>query len=325
MVWPVSRGRPGGVGFIFAVALFSRAAVGAESAIAVRCDELSSEGGAQIEARVRANLLSAGRTPTDITLTCDASSVRAQIRGSGREVFVRSERGPTPLEEALLASADAALAGWDSEPSSTRLPAPVLPAPPAPAPLPASKQSTVAEAEPMQRPVVSRPAVRPSLTGTWFFAGMRAEPWRDGSGLGAQLGAEHRFGAGFASVQGAYLFAVPSADSFSAREVQFGAQLGWHPPSLFGLGGAFGLGLSVFGAKPAPGVSAPGGSTSSASPFLSVEASRPIEFGAFAVVPVLGLRAFPASRAVLINGQPALTLPAVAFAASLNFALRAGG
>jgi len=321
MVWPVSRGRLVGVGFMLFSAMASRAAIAAEATVAVPCEELSSEDRAQLEARVRANLLNVAITPTDIILSCDAASVRTEIRGPGREVSVRSERNALPVQEALLASADAALSGWDSE-RTLAIPLTPVPPPPAPSPAPASVTAPV-NASP-QPAATARPAVRPSST-TWFFAGIRAEPWRDGSGLGAQLGAEHRFGAGFASIQGAYLFALPSSADFTARELQFGAQLGWQLPPLLRLRAAFGFGVSMLGVNPAPGVSAPGASTSTAAPFLNVEVSRPIEFSAFAVVPALGLRAFPASRAVLVNEQPALKLPAVTFAASLNVALRVGG
>jgi len=304
--------------------LGSKAAAGSEAAVTVHCEELSAEDMAQIEARIRANLLNAGLSPTDLVLSCDATSVETQVRGLGRQATVRHERAATSLKEALLTSADAALAGWSSEPNPTRLAAPA-PTPP-PAPTPATPTAIASPtAAPSPRAVITRPAVRQSQRATWFFAGFRAEPWSGGSGLGAQLGAEHVFGAGFASIQGGYLFGVPSSAQFSAREVQFGTQLGWQPPQLLGLRGAFGGGLSVLGVSPAAGVSTPSGGTSSTAPFLSVELSRPIRFNAFGLLPMIGMRAFPAARAVQVDGQRAFSVPAVALEASLNFMLRAGG
>jgi len=325
MVGPVSRDRREWLGFVFLFLLGSRTAGATEVAVTVRCEELSNEDAAQIEARVRANLLSAGLTPTDLVLSCNATSVQTEVRGQGRRATVRTERNASPLKEALLTSADAALDGWVNEPNAPGPTAPAPTPPPAASPTPAPEPRATAEKSPSQRAAINRLAVAPSPSTTWFFAGMRAEPWRDGFGLGAQLGAEHVFGAGFASIQGGYLFGFPSSTLFSAREVQFGAQLGWQPQRLLGVRGAFGFGLSVLGASPAAGVSSPSDITSSAAPFLSVELSRPLQLTDIGLLPVIGLRAFPNARSVQVNGQPALTLPAVTMEASLNFALRVGG
>ncbi len=122
-----------------------------------------------------------------------------------------------------------------------------------------------------------------------------------------------------------YLVSLPRSTQFSARDLQFGAQIGWQPPALFGFRGALGVGLSVFGVSPAAGISVQNGSTHSTLACLSVELSRPVEFGVLALLPTAGLRAFNRSRSVFIDDQPVLALPALALEAGLSLALKVRG
>ena len=328
MVGPVSRGRTERVGLILVVALGTRAASAAEADVTVRCDELSAEDTAQVEARVRATLLSAGLSPTTVALSCEPASVQTQVTGNGHEVTQRSERSASSLKEALLANAEAALSAWGaaSSPALASLPAaaPVL-APavePAHAPaLAAAPPAPTPNRIPDARP---EPASTDTRDRTWLAAGPRAELWSHGWGLGAQVGAQHEFGAVFLAVHAGYLLSVPTSTQFSAHDLGFGAQLGWQPRALLGFRGALGVGFSVFGASPEAGVSAESGKSSTL-PCLSVELSRPVEFGAFALLPAAGARAFARARSVQVDGQEVLALPAVALEASLSVALKVGG
>lgn len=189
MVGPVSRGRALGVSLIWVLGLGARPASAGEAEVTVKCAELSGEDSAQIEARVRASLLSGGLEPTRVELSCEVDFAQTQVTGNGHQVMLRSDRHTSMVKEALLASADGALAAWSAQASPSPLiqphpepaPAPVAPsvaalAPPAPAPPPRSPDA--------------RPAVHPREVSTWLFAGPRVEWWSKGAGLGAQLGLE---------------------------------------------------------------------------------------------------------------------------------------
>jgi hypothetical protein len=320
------------VGFLLAVALGARAASAAETNVTVKCAELSGEDSAQVEARVRANLLSAGLEPEAVELSCEAETAQTQVTGNGQQVMARSDRAASPVKEALLASADGALAAWSAQATGAQPsqplpePVPTRAADPAPAPALAAAPTTPLTPPPSRVPD-SRPAPDSSTkrASTWLSAGPRSELWSDGSGLGAQLGLLRNLSSTFLALHAAYLVSLPTSTRFSAYELQFGAQAGWQPAGLLGLRGALGLGLSVFSATPSEGVSVQSGSTNSTLPCLSVELSRPIEFGALALLPAAGLRAFTRTRSVLIDGQQVLALPALALEASLSLALKVGG
>lgn len=323
MVGPVSRGRPKGVKLILAVALGAQAAAAgeavAETNVTVSCPELSAEERAQVEARVRANLLSAGLAPATVDLSCEATAAQTQVTGNGHQVTRRTERGASSIKEALLTSADSALSTWSEEAAE-----PSTPAMPAPALEPASSPTAPTPTPTPNRIPDERPTPRAISQSTWLWAGARGELWSNGSGLGGQLGVEQKRNSGFVAVHAGYLLSLPPSTRFSAHDLQFGAQIGWQPQGLLGLRGALGVGLSLFAASPAPGVRAQS-DTSSTLPCLSVELSRPFEFGAVALLPALGLRAFTRSRAVLIDGERMLALPALAPEASLSLALKVGG
>jgi len=297
----------------------------AEAEVSVRCAELSAEDAAEVEARVRASLLGSGAEPATVALSCEPDSAQTEVSGGGRQVTQRSERNAISAKEALLASAEAALVAWSAEPPavspSAAVPAVATPVPAVePVPAPAAAATT-----PPTKPPSAPPVARAIAASTWVSAGLRAEPWSHGWGLGPQLGLEQRLNTAFLAIQGGYLFALPSSTQFSAHDLQFGAQIGWQPRPLFGFRGALGVGLSVFGVSPQVGVSAQNGTTRSTLACLSLELSRPIEFGAFALLPNAGLRAFTRSRSVFIDEQEVLALPGLALEAGLSLALKVGG
>jgi hypothetical protein len=330
MVGPVSRGRTDGVIFIFALVLGAHEAAASEADVTVSCPELSAEDRAQVEARVRASLLSASRSPASVELSCDVAAAQSQVTGNGHQVTLRTDRSASAVKEVLLASAENAILAWSAElasgPEDSTLPPPAPPpaAEPVAAPQPASVPAVAPTPEPNRVPD-TQPTAHSRPASTWLFAGPRVELWSGGSGLGGQLGLQQKFGSAFVAGHGGYLLNLPPSSQFSAHELQFGAQIGWQPQSLFGLRGALGVGVSVFGATPAAGVSAQGGSTSSTLLCLSVELSRPVEFGALALLPAAGLRGFTRSRSVLVDGEQVLALPALTLEASLNLALKVGG
>jgi len=325
------------VGFLLAVALGARAASAAEADFTLKCPELSAEDVAQVEARVRADLLSAGLTPAAVDLSCDVAAAQAQVTGNGQQVTLRTDRNASSVKEALLASAENALSAWAAQiaspgtapAASSSLPlgaALEAPAPePAPAPVPAPPPAPAATPiAPPGRPPDARPTVRSSSASTWISAGPRAELWHSGWALGGQLGLQRKWTSTFAAIRAAYLFGLPVSSEFSAYELQLGAEFGFQPAGALGLRGALGLGLSFFGVSPATGVSALDGSSSTL-PCVSFEISRPVALGPLALLPAVGARAFARSRGVRVDGQEVLALPALSLAASLSLALKVGG
>jgi hypothetical protein len=326
MVGPVSRGRLEWGTIIVAQALRTRGAAAADAEVVVSCPELSAEDAAQVEARVRASLLSAGLEPAAVELSCSADSSQTQVTGNGRQALVRSARSTIPIKEVLLASADSALSAWGGPTAGPTTGAPATASPPPPAPSatapilpPAVLATPAAPSGPTPHPAT------PSVPNrTWASAGARTELWQHGSGLGAQLGLEHELPSAFLALQVGYLAAVPTSSRFSAREIPVGAQLGWRPRNALGFRAALGVGLSVFATTPAAGVSAQSGKTLTL-PFLGVELSRSVELGAFALLPALGATAFSSSRTVKVDDEVVLTLPTLALSAGLALALKLGG
>jgi hypothetical protein len=324
MVGPVSRACAGWVSIFWGVTFSARVALAAEADVTVQCAELSAEDAAQVEARVRANLLSAGLEPANVELECTADTAQTQVTGNGHQVLLRSSRDAAPVKEALLASAESALSAWSAQgvhaadTSLPHQPPPVAPPPP-PAPPPVAPRTLPPAPRELSPTALSRP------DKTWLSAGLRGERWHRSSGLGPQLGLERALAAAWLSIHAGYLLSVPTSARFSAHELQLGVQLGWQPDGVLGLRGALDSGLSAFGASPATGVSATNDRTSSTLPFVGLELSRPTDFGSVALVPVAGLRAFASARAVRVDGQEAMALPNLALQASLNLALKIGG
>jgi hypothetical protein len=329
MVGPVSRARTEQLGIVLAVALSARAASAKEAEFTLKCGELSLEDAAQVEARVRADLLSARLTPLAVDLSCEADSAQTQVTGSGHQVTLRTDCDAGSVKEALLASAEGALSAWGARVH----PAEAIPlAPPSPTIAPPVSKAMVPEAlraapvgalATANRLPDARPTLRSSAGSTWISAGTRAELWHNGGALGGQLGLQRKWASMFVAVRAAYLVNVPGPTDFSAHELQLGAEIGLEPQGLLGLRGALGVGSSTFDVTPAAGVSTQN-STSSTLACLSFELSRPVAFGRFALVPALGGRAFSRARRVSVDGQELLALPAVALEASLSFSLKAG-
>ncbi len=303
----------------------ARSVLAAEADVTVHCDAVSTEVAAQVEARIRANLLSAGLEPAAVILECDGEAAQTRVTGGGHSVLLRANRSGSSIKDALLANADAALSAW----VTLGLPVAAFPVAESVPPAIAAPVSAAAVA-PMRTPTQA-PACRdakapaPSNKGAvWLSAGVRAEHWHLGSALGAQLGVARPFGQGWLSAQLGYLVGVPTTAQFSVHELQFGGELGWQPSHALGLRGAFGVGLSVLGVTPDSNVSARSPTTSSL-PFLSVSLTRAVDFGSVALVPVVGFRAFPRARAIDIDSTKKLELPGFAPQASLNLALKFGG
>jgi hypothetical protein len=328
----VSGGRIGRLRVICgAVALFgarAAAAAAAEADVTVKCDAVSVEEAAQVEARIRANLLSAGLEPTAVELECDGEAAQTRVTGGGHSVLLRANRNAPSVKDALLANADAALSAWVTLGSPVAVfpaPAPVAPvrpaaaacAPSAPvAPVPTATRAPVCSDAKLLTPARAR--------GVWLSAGVRAEHWHLGSALGAELGLARPLGEGWLVAQAGYLVAIPAPARFSVRELQLGGELAWQPSQTLGLRGALGVGLSVLGVTPESGVSARNATTSSL-PFLGLSLTRAVELGSVALVPVLGFRAFPHARAIDVDSTKKLELPAFAPQAALNFAVKLGG
>jgi len=328
MVAGVSGGRIGRLGVICGgIVLLGAGAAGAtdaaETEIVVRCPEVTTEEAAQVEARVRASLLSSGLRPASVELECDDQAMQAQVGGDGRRVLLRASRSATSPREALLVNADAALSAWltlGSPVAAFPVSAPVGPA--AAAPSASAPQPAPQHALPC---VLAQPALHAKEGRVWLSAGLTGERWQRAWALGPQLGLERSLGsAWWIGGQLGYLLASPRSARFSASELQFGGQLGWQPSALLGVRGALTFGLSALHASPESGVSAQNGTTSTL-PFVGLDFSRPVDLGPFALLPSAGLRGFLQARTVELDAQEQFELPVFALHATLNLALKLGG
>ena len=211
------------------IGLWSRAALAVEAQVTVACKAAEVEVRAQVEARVRASILSGGIQPATVELQCDDDVTETRVSGNGQNVLLRANRNALDIKDALLANADAALAAWVTLGTpvaafTAPVSAPVPDSPPALPPAP---------------PVTARATTRASVGGpikrstdpgrlvARIAAGIRAEHWQPGSALGAQLGLEVQTSAVSVAAQGAYLVGLPSTARFSAGEWQLGGEFGW--------------------------------------------------------------------------------------------------
>jgi len=304
--------------------LGARTAHAEPAEVTVQCSLLSPEEAAQVEARVRADVLGAETRPTKVELGCDAESLQVRLSGAGRTLVLRAS-GNAAFREALLASAEAALSGW----SGLATPVAAFP-PPTPAPVPQGA-GAVSPTSPSRTPrtiTVTAPlhvsSPTPCQPGRLQLAfGVRGEPWRRAAGLGVQLGFEHALPSAWVAAQAVYLSALPAATRFAVHEWQMGAELGWQPRGTAGVRVAVAVGLSLLEASSGPEVT-PLSATTSTLAFGGLNLSRPFDFGSLAAVPAVGFRVFSRERAVKVDSRTELALPSFVLHASFSVALRLG-
>jgi hypothetical protein len=291
----------------------------ADTRLELACPELTREQAAELEARIRASLLTATVVAERVSITCRAEGgnvlVESGVRQVGRELALT---GADPREQ-LLAAVEAALRELSETPASAA-PAETPPAAARESPAPAPAASLPALSRPVSSsPVALVPAapalvVRRAPSSPRFLQlslGARGEPWPDGLALGGELGAGYGTQVFAIGVVGAGVSELESRDEFVSSEWSAALCLTWQPRWALGFRGQLGGGPSLLLVTPRAELSARS-TTQRSAWFGELVLSRPIRLGpAWAVIPGLGARAFTAQRSVNVDGQRELELRSV--------------
>jgi hypothetical protein len=305
------------VGRLLGVALLSASApCRAEGpSVELSCAELSGESAAEVEARIRATLLTEPAANAGVAIHCELGiGTVIAFAGNLREsttVPVATEH----FEDALLLAVERTLAtlrrrreGGDAS----------FPEDPGPPPVPTQSVSPVPPAPPRSaRPI--RPSAPPPPVPVALRVGATGvvELWVDEVAYGGRLLFEASkspwalgFGAGLVTGPERAHLVVPTewhAHAFAA----------WDAVALGEVRATVAAGASVLVATPKPGLVARTG-RSLPSAFAELGASRPVRWGRFAVVPGLSLRIFTRPRRVLVDGIERLELPVLVPSALLG-------
>jgi hypothetical protein len=313
---------------------WSRAGL-ADTRFELVCPELTREQAAELEARIRASLLTTKAAAERVSIGCGTEGATVLVETTER----RAERAlafttADPREE-LIAAVEAALRELSEAPTRveasefppaaapTERPAPALPATvPVPVPAPPVPSAAAAPA-PAPRAAVERPSPGPARH-TLLLLGARGEPWPDGWALGAELGAGYGTRALAVGLLGAAATELRHRDEFTITEWSAALTIAWQPRWALGFRGQLGGGLSLLSVTPYGELAARDASRRGAW-FAEVVLTRPIRLdAAWAVVPGAGARGFAAQRDVNVDGERQLELGSVVprLSLGLSYALR---
>lgn len=274
----------------------ARTAAAQSEQVRVLCPQLSDEQAAEVEARVRASLLTK-QTLATVDVSCDDENASVRIESNGGASALETLPASANLREELLGALDRAFAKLDQ----------AAPIPP-PAPLP---EPPPAEPEPVFVPApVPRAPDRPTLAWLRSFsmplsAHAMGELWSSQLAWGGALGSEWARGPLRYGARGAVLFPLAKEASFDATEWHGALHVAAQPAALGGIQVALGLGMGWMVVSPqAEAVSRERRVVSA--PFVTVALSRALRVGRLAVVPELGVRAFTAERGVRVDEEERL-------------------
>lgn len=290
----------------------------ADFPLEVACTAWSPESAAQVEARVRANLLAEGLQAGRVQISCLGAEVNVTVQAAAG-VLTRPIQSSSPsLEDDVVAGVEAALREL-AAPSVDGARAEVAPSATLAAP-----HSAPAVVEPRPGPRSPAPTLPAAQTAAQLIElGLTPELNRFsehaaiGASLGLDIGSERlRYGI---ALGGHSVLGLPP--SFAAAEAHAGARIALRLHEVAGLSVSLGLGASLLVASPSPNVQ-PRSSTSLSAAFLDLELSRPFWLGRFGLAPVVGVRVFSAVRNVRVNETEQLRLPVAIPKAGLSLLYR---
>ena len=298
-----------------------------DNLVRVACNSLSTEQASEVEARVRASLLTSEQLARQVRIACQPGTASVEVDSSSgslaRQVPTSALRLQDELVEAVdellreLAERRAEAAHATAQEPAVRQAEP-LPARPDPSsglapPLPAAiSTERLAWLTGSPAPVTTTSAVKPEL-----LAEATAESWSGVLALGGNLSVSHGTGAlryGL-SVGGANASGVSA--SFAVNEWRARAELGWQPPWAAGFRGALGFGPSLLIVTPEGDTVARAGTVSRAW-FAELALVRPFWFGSLGLAPSVTLRLFAAGRDVNVDASRRFALAGVAPAFGLG-------
>jgi len=287
-----------------------RARAAEHDAVRVRCGALTADDAAQVEARLRATLLTAATGTTNVRIDCDANIASVTLVAGER---TESAEVVLPLDnprEPLLAAIERLLVLLEEERRGT---------PPATSASPeASKLARTPEAvaPPVVAPGITAtpvspasPAEAPHAAARWAFgAGALGEIWDGAFAYGVRLHAERRQSSWALGAAFGWLTTTEMTDVFRTNELHgfvFGAL---EEARTTGLRASLGIGASTLTIRPEPDVVATT-PTALTLVFFDAALARPVRFGRAWLLPAVAVRFFPARREVTVDAERRLVLP----------------
>jgi hypothetical protein len=316
------------LGAALAAALASaRPAWAADDAVRLACPDLTTERAAELESRVRADLLTAELAAT-VLVSCQAERTEVYVDAAPDSVTVQVPTTPSvnTFRDDVLRGVEEALqellqrrAGLHDKANAPKPSAPPVAIEPKPATGgPASlRPPPLAKPAPRPSPVIEPPA----RAWTELFGGALGEAWSDRIAVGGSLGVARSTPTIWFGLRAAVLRPASGSADFAATEGQISAELGVQPRFLAGVRASLGLGPSVLFIAPRGSLTTRN-DTATSSLFVAAHVSRPFWFGRFALWPDVGARLFTGPRGVHIDGDERLRLSGVVPALSLSLVYR---
>lgn len=293
--------------------LFGRAAYAQDSQrIVVDCLLLDAERSAEVEARVRATLLTAPLPDARVTISCTTATAEVEVEADTRNVRVAVSAEPPELQVRLLDAVDRALNELE-QPERVEPAVPAVPVgearPPPPAALPPSPAPAPALA-PASAPSTLPPSQREPAVLDVAALGL-VEAWSEGLTVGGEAGLGYGSRALRVGVAIGLTTLTPRDTAFRLREWNAALELAWQPSWAYGVRAGVGLGASLLAVAPRADLTPRHGTTTSAG-FAELSATRPVWIAKrWAFTPRLGARFFLAKRRVNVNDAEALALGGV--------------
>jgi hypothetical protein len=293
---------------------WSTAALGQTELVRVTCPQLSREQTAEVEARVRASLLTR-EDHAAVTISCESESGSVKIEASSGKVAIESLNMGANLREELLGALDRAFEKLAEAPASVELEPPLpdaaaepeTPAPATPILPPPAKPATPV------RPTSSVPTAERSRSdafarapSTPLFVQGLGEVWASHAAWGAGLGTEWALGPWRWGGRSGVLTPINAASTYTLLDWQAMAHVGARPNRLAGVQITLGLGLGLMMVSPRAEATSYAVRVVGA-PFGVLLLSRMFRWRRFALVPELGVRLFASERGVTVDGRESVS------------------
>lgn len=288
-----------------------RPARAGDEAVRISCPELTTERAAELESRLRANLLTSEPAVT-VQVTCQPAKTEVLVASATDSITVGAPAASIDtFRDDVLRAVEEALQTL-AQRSTRAVPGPTndaasQPAPAAPAE-PASPSPVIAAPmPPVSTPALAAKPRQASRSWTELFGQLLGEAWHGPLALGGALGVARSTPVLWYGLRTAVLRPAAQDSDFSATEWHASAELGAQPAFAAGVRATLGLGPSVLFVTPHGSLTARTRKAASAL-FFDARLSRPFWFGHWALLPELGVRLFTRDRGVRIDSQERLNV-----------------
>jgi hypothetical protein len=304
------RGQKTGRRALVCAALLSwPTAASAADGVSVDCPALSAEQAAEVEARVRASLLSAELECT-ARLVCAPGQAHVEVEANGKSTSFDVATSDANLQEELLQAVETVLRDLAHPPPS---PEPVTAPAAAPAEVeakPPPAPAPRAEPSPQRTSGTTPGSAKPTPASLQLLLQGMLESWSGRPAFGGGLGAAYAAGQFWYGAKLAVLRPITNSAAFTATEWHAAVRAGVQPTWGLGWQASLGIGPSLLALAPR-GDAATFSSTVVVSWFVDAALSRPIWFGKLALSPSIGARFFMSERGVRVDSQERLILRGV--------------